>query len=161
VKQLKTLILSSVLLISVLVPSYACGNAARDYDNAVRSLIARTEKILTISVARDLLNNACEQLQVTEGDIDLAIQNLNTPKNSAELEAITNDLRQMANSLYEVSEDIENSNTQNLSKAVTELTKVHKDLENTLTLLDASDAKAALEAAWENKGACGFLNKPI
>ena len=64
----------------------------------------------------------------------------------------------MANSLYEVSEDIENSNTQNLSKAVTELTKVHKDLENTLTLLDASDAKAALEAAWENKGACGFLN---
>ena len=135
VKQLKTLILSSVLLISVLVPSYACGNAARDYDNAVRSLIERTEKILTISVARDLLNNACEQLQVTEGDIDLAIQNLNTPKNSAELEAITNDLRQMANSLYEVSEDIENSNTQNLSKAVTELTKVHKDLENTLTLL--------------------------
>jgi len=161
VKQLKTLILSSVLLISVLVPSYACGNAARDYDNAVRSLIERTEKILTISVARDLLNNACEQLQVTEGDIDLAIQNLNTPKNSAELEAVTNDLRQMANSLYEVSEDIENSNTQNLSKAVTELTKVHKDLENTLTLLDASDAKAALEAAWENKGACGFLNKPI
>ena len=77
------------------------------------------------------------------------------------MEAITNDLRQMANSLYEVSEDIENSNTQNLSKAVTELTKVHKDLENTLTLLDASDAKAALEAAWENKGACGFLNKPI
>ena len=161
VKQLKTLILSSVLLISVLVPSYACGNAARDYDNAVRSLIERTEKILTISVARDLLNNACEQLQITEGDIDLAIQNLNTPKNSAELEAVTNDLRQMANSLYEVSEDIENSNTQNLSKAVTELTKVHKDLENTLTLLDASDAKAALEAAWENKGACGFLNKPI
>ena len=161
VQQLKTLILSSVLLISVLVPSYACGNAARDYDNAVRSLIERTEKILTLSVARDLLNNACEQLQATEGDIDLAIQNLNTPKNSTELEAITNNLRKMANSLHKVSEDIGNSSTQNLGEAVTELTEVHNNLENTLTLLDASDAKAALEAAWENKGACGFLNKPI
>tara|TARA_B100000029_G_scaffold457628_1_gene486482 strand:- start:11167 stop:11652 length:486 start_codon:yes stop_codon:yes gene_type:complete len=161
VKQLKTLTLSSVLLISVLVPSYACGNAARDYDNAVRSLIERTEKILTLSVARDLLNSACEQLQATEGDIDLAIQNLNTPKNSSELKVITNNLRKMANSLHEVSEDIENASTQNLNDAVAELTKIHSNLENTLTLLDASDAKAALEAAWENKGACGFLNKPI
>ena len=161
VKQLKILILSSALLASVLAPSYACGNAARDYDNAVRSLIEKTEKILTLSVAQDLLNNACEQLQATDGDIDLATQNLVIPKNNTELETITSNLRTMASSLYEVSEYIENSSAEKLSRVVTELTEIHTNLENTLTLLDTSDAQAALQAVWENKGACGYLNKPI
>ena len=161
--RFKILLLSFIILASSLTPALACGNAARDYDNAVRSLIERTEKILTLSIARNLLVDACKQLQLADEDFDKTNQQISTVKNSSELKTTASEMRVMATSLTEISDLLENlrGNEADQKKIVAELQKVQTKLENALYLLDASDAEAALHAIWENKGACGYLGIPI
>ena len=162
-KRFKILLLSSIVLASSLTPALACGNAARDYDNAVRNLIEKTEKILTLSTARDLLVDACKQLQLANGDFDKASKQLSAVKNSSELKTTASEMRVMATSLTDISDLLENFRRDEVDqkKIVADLQKVKIKLENALYLLDASDAQAALHAIWENKGACGYLNIPI
>ena len=103
-KRFKILLLSSIVLASSLTPALACGNAARDYDNAVRNLIEKTEKILTLSTARDLLVDACKQLQLANGDFDKTSKQLSAVKNSSELKTTASEMRAMATSLTSISD---------------------------------------------------------